>query len=425
MGLRICMISDHGDPLAPLGDSKSGGQNQYVYQLALHLGRLGHRVDVFTHWSRAEAPEVEPFGEGVRVIRIAAGRKGDLEKSDLYSRLDRFYSEMRAKIPSGKYDVVHAHYWMSGLLGLKLRGECGYPLVYTPHSLGMVKGLQTGQWDWERLWRERSVLVDADHVVVTTETERDLAREFCGKTPIGSVSVIPAGVAGHFFEDPDPPTAESRRPDAERDRDCGAPFGSGRHPKPYVLYVGRLTTEKGLGVLMEAYSMWAARNPDVPPLWIAGGDAYGRDWKRWSNNFRKLGRWREGDPKRIRYLGPVDNKRLPRLYRDAAMVVVPSWYESFGLVAAEAMAAGGVVIASDVGGLRHIVQDGVTGRLVPPKNPEILARVMEETWSCRDCRETYRRKGKSDARRRFAWPAIAQRVVDVYLAEAAKKPVSL
>ncbi|MDI3256982.1 MAG: glycosyltransferase [Kyrpidia sp.] len=463
MGLRICMISDHGDPMATLGDVKSGGQNQYVYQLAVHLGRLGHDVDVYTHWSWAEAPEMEVFGERARVIRVSAGRRGNIGKEDLYHRLDRFYTEMTAKIAVfGPYDLVHAHYWMSGTLGRVLRREYGYPLVYTPHSLGVVKGLQTGRWDWERLWKERTVLVEADHVVVTTETERDLAKEFCGKTPTAEISVISAGVAEHFFRDTGSPETgrdvpvgmglpggaplQSDAPWADRrastdcfgdgrpgegcsairgtDRDCGGPGEPSEQPRPFVLYIGRLAPEKGLGVLVDAYIMWAARNPDVPDLWIGGGDAAGREWRRWMERHTGLRRLLTDAPDRLRYLGPVANERLPDLYRAAAMVAVPSWYESFGLVAAEAMAAGGVVVASDIGGLRHIVRDGVTGRLVRPRDPEALARALGEIWRRKDLRERFRRKGTTDAKRRFFWPNIVRQMVEVYMAHA-KQPVTL
>lgn len=412
MGLRVCMISDHGDPLATLGDTQSGGQNQYVYQLSLHLDRLGHQVDVYTHWSREDAPEVEAFGDRARVIRVAAGKRGHLPKDDLYERLDLFYHELSAKIATcGPYDLVHAHYWMSGTLGRVLRRELNYPLIYTPHSLGMVKGLRTGSWDWERLWKERSILVEADHVVVTTETEREHAKEFCGKTATAPISVIPAGVGEHFIADP---KAESETDDTAA-RDCGVPVDPNGHRRPYVLYVGRLAMEKGLGVLLDAYSMWVARNPDVPDLWIAGGDREGREWRRWTASHAALGELLTTIPDRVHYLGPVANEKLPQLYRGAEMVVVPSWYESFGLVAAEAMAAGGVVIASGVGGLRHIVQDGVTGRLVPPRDSGALVKAMDEMWVSPSLRNAFRRKGTRDARRRFFWPNIAPQVVEIYL----------
>lgn len=193
---NILFISDHGAPLAKLGGVQSGGQNNYVYQLALALEALGAKVDVATHWSDENTPRVERFGKRCRVIRFGTGRKGFVDKNDMYGMLPKFYEEMKKHLPIHQYDLVHTHYWLSGLLGLEMKKEFGLPVVHTSHSLGIAKKKATGIIDERRLRSEMEIMQKATAIIATTKNEFSQIKNFVPFT--APVSVIPIGVAPVF-----------------------------------------------------------------------------------------------------------------------------------------------------------------------------------------------------------------------------------
>jgi D-inositol-3-phosphate glycosyltransferase len=399
---KILFISDHGDPLAKLGGKQSGGQNNYVRQLAEALAGRGLRVDVVTHWSDPDTPKVERFGASCRVIRIAAGHKGFVPKSDMLDILPAFYKEMKAVMDLDTYDVVHTHYWLSGLLGLMIRDEYGIRVVHTSHSLGIAKAKATGEFEEARLRAEKEILGRADRVIATTPTEKDIILDFAGMR--SSVSVVSIGVDQSFEQSPSA---------AEKD-------GS-----PLFVYAGRFEQTKGILTLLRAFRIFLRHGRDAK-LILAGGAAEDIDPKSGLPMKAHLRAAVAGMEKRVTFLGPLGQQELADLFGRATAVIVPSYYESFGMVAAEAQACGTPVIASEVGGLQDVVQDGRTGLLVSAKNPADLSRSMRRIAGDPEFAERLGRQARKRARKVFNWPAIAGDIHEIYeVLYRAEDPVSV
>jgi len=254
----------------------------------------------------------------------------------LLPHLYRQAASLAARYP---YRVIHSHYWMSGWLGLYLAGRLGVPLVHTSHSLGVVKKSTGAPVKRERLEAERLILTFADLVVTTTEQEAATVRSVVPREKAGSrVRVVPAGVDTEIFN--------------ARDREAGRP--------PFLLFVGRPDKNKGLAVLLDAWR----RLPERPLLYVVGRH------RRWP------------EPQLV-FTGPLEHRALARLYKTAAVTVVPSYHESFGLVAAEAMACGCPVVASDVGGLGEIVSHGRTGSPFQPATAAVCRNCWPGSWPTR------------------------------------------
>lgn len=388
---KILFISDHGDPLAELGGEQAGGQNNYVKRLATSLSKRKLQIDVVTHWSDDSAPRIETFGKdkSCRVIRIAAGRKGFVPKAEIADLLDDFYSEMKVLLNLEEYDVIHSHYWMSGLLGLAVKEEFGIPLVHTSHSLGIAKTAATGVREERRLSAERKILRNADRVIATTPTEKVMIREFAG--PKTAVSVIPIGVAKTFEK------IRLRKPPVQ----------------PLFVYAGRFAETKGLFTLLTAFQA-LVKEGQAAELILAGGDEEDIVLTTHLPVISELCEAVHGIEDRVTFLGPQSQKELAALFSKATAVVVPSYYESFGMVAAEAQACGTPVIASEVGGLQDVVRDGQTGILVPPEDAASLAGAMctlaKERHLVKDLGEGALKRGAL----LFTWPSIARLMKDLY-----------
>lgn len=392
MQKRILFISDHGDPLATLGGEQAGGQNNYVKQLSMALSERGHSVDVVTHWANADAPKIEHFGENCRVIRVAAGIKGFVEKSNLYSMLPDFYYEMRETLSLSTYDVMHTHYWLSGLLGRKTSLDIGLPWLHTSHSLSVAKQQATGVSEPKRRSAEELILETADSIVATTKTERKLIRSV---TPDPApIHVIPIGV-DETFQPEDTNSSKNT---------------------PFFVFAGRLEETKGIYTLIKAFRLLLEQK-EIPPsakLCIAGGDTYQIDLKRKSPKSRKLQRAISGIEDYVEFIGPRTQEELSELFNKATAVIVPSTYESFGMVAAEAQACGSPVIASEVGGLKDVVKDLETGIHVQKENPAHLASAMKFLAMNKDVAQSLGRKAASRARKEFNWSRIAKRMDQLY-----------
>lgn len=389
---RALFISDHGDPLAELGGEQSGGQNNYVRQLALAIEKKGIRVDVVTHWSDPEASRIEHFGKHCRVIRITGGHKGYVSKNDMYSLLPDFYAEMKVFLPINEYDLVHTHYWLSGLIGIKLANDYGLPIVHTSHSLAKAKEAATGKLDIRRFNAERRILGSASHVLATTESEKALIKSF---VPVPSpITVVPIGVDPAFIiKTP----KESRR----------------KKVKPLFAFAGRLEETKGIYTLLRAFHQ-IVQSTSKAKLIIAGGDKSKLDIKRKLPLEGKLRKAIRGLENHVDFIGPQPQHQLAHLFQHATATVVPSFYESFGMVAAEAQACGSPVIASKVGGLKNVVQNGITGLHVKPGDPYSLASAMQLFLRNGKLSETLGQHAADMARRKFQWDLLVKDVIGIY-----------
>jgi D-inositol-3-phosphate glycosyltransferase len=353
MKKKVLFISDHGDPLARLGGKQSGGQNNYVKQLALALDELGLNVDVVTHWCNPNTPQIEAFGENCRVIRIAAGHKGYMNKSEMINILPAFYREMQDMIPINTYDIVHSHYWISGLLGLIIKNNYEIPLVHTSHSLGIAKYRGTGKKETTRLHAEKNILRKADTVIATTTNEKNLIESFAG--PKANVVVSSIGVNRDIFY----PYARKKRQSV-----------------PVFSFAGRLEETKGIVTLLNAFNKLNTQINEDIKLIVAGGDEDEVDLTTFEPKKKELKEAVRGIEDKVMFVGSKTQEELADIFNRSTAVVVPSYYESFGMVAAEAQACGTPVIASVVGGLQNVVSDGYTGIHVEPKNPDHLLKAM-------------------------------------------------
>lgn len=391
MKKKIVFISDHGDPLAPLGGEQAGGQNNYVKQLALSLEKRGHAVDVITHWADAKAPATEQFGLRCRVIRIAAGVKGYVPKSDLYDMLFDFYDEMCSRIDLASYDVLHTHYWLSGLLGAKVADDYGIPWIHTSHSLGVAKEKATGIREEKRMASEQLILQLADTVVATTANERKLITSFVSSP--SPIKVIPIGVDNNFK-----PTLQQEK------------------RQPYFAYAGRLEVTKGIYTLLNAFRMLIERH-EIPPsakLIIAGGDPGKIDKQKKLPTCPKLKTAVKGIEQHVEFIGAQSQRQLAKLFNEATAVIVPSTYESFGMVAAEAQACGSPVIASKVGGLQDVVRHRETGIHIEKENQEHLAFAMKLLAANREFARSLGQRAAAYARREFDWDSVTKKMDGLY-----------
>ncbi|WP_252501644.1 glycosyltransferase [Sporosarcina sp. Marseille-Q4943] len=391
MKKKIVFISDHGDPLAQLGGKQAGGQNNYVKQLALSLDKRGHTVDVITHWADAKAPATEQFGSRCRVIRVAAGVKGYVPKSDLYGMLFDFYDEIRSCIDLSSYDAMHTHYWLSGLLGAKVAENYGIPWIHTSHSLAVAKEEATGIREEKRMAAEQLILQLADSVVATTTSERKLIHSFVADP--SPIKVIPIGVDKNF------------KPSLQEEK-----------VQPYFAFAGRLEQTKGIYTLLKAFRLLVERH-ELPPsakLVIAGGDPDKIDRQKKLPTDPKLKKAVKGLERHVEFIGARSQRQLAQLFNEATAVIVPSTYESFGMVAAEAQACGSPVIASKVGGLQDVVRHRETGIHIEKANHEHLAFAMKLLAANREFARSLGRRAAAYARREFDWDTVAKKMDGLY-----------
>ncbi|KKM10553.1 hypothetical protein SY88_12820 [Clostridiales bacterium PH28_bin88] len=401
------MVSVHGDPLAALGGIQSGGQNVYVRELTVVLDRMGYHVDVFTHWTDPNTPQVEPLGDNSQVIRLGAGRKCFVPKDKLFHLLPGFLRELRqwGHQHHRTYRLVHSNYWYSGWVGRQLRRLLAIPQVHISHSLGLVKAMASQETSKpvivSRLREERRILHRADAVVATSPPEQEvLHRSYA--VPWEKIRLIPCGVDPSLF-----------RP---RDR-AGDRTRLGIKEQKVILYVGRLEKTKGLEILLRAFSRItsAAGNGSGVELWIAGGSPAGAGIKPgpFEDHLRSLCH-NLGINERVRFLGPVAQQELPVYYSAADVCVIPSFYESFGLVAIEAMACGCPVVASRVGGLSYTVKHGLTGLTVEPRDPERLAQGIIQVLGDENFRHTLSENASARVAKCFTWPQVARQMAELY-----------
>jgi glycosyltransferase involved in cell wall biosynthesis len=384
------MVSEHASPLAVLGGADAGGQNVHVAALAAELARRGHTVEVYTRRDDPSLPARVRLGE-FDVVHVPAGPARTVPKDELLPFMPEFGDWLGAQWRAGPPDVVHAHFWMSGVACLLARRMVRFPLALTFHALGVVKRRHQGAADPsppERLGLERRLAESADAVIATaTEEVREL---LALGAPAQNLHVVPCGVDAELFSSPgDPGRHEWWRTTA----------GS------RILSLGRLVERKGVATLIEALAA-------VPgaELVVAGGD--GRD----DPEVHRLRAVAElfGVADRVLLVGPVRREDVPDLIRSADVVACVPWYEPFGIVPLEAMACGRPVVTSAVGGMLDTVVDGVTGVHVPPRDPGRLAAALRSLLDDRRHRFALGRAGARRVADRYTWPSVAADTEHVY-----------
>lgn len=415
--MRVAMLSVHTCPLATLGGKDTGGMNVYVRELTRELGRRGIGVDVFTRSQDEHQPHVKhDLGFGNRVVHIPAGPETPLTKIEIYNYLHEFVGGVRefAALEGLHYDLIHSHYWLSGVVAHGLRQFWDVPIVHMAHTLAVMKN-RVAQRPEERepdlrLFTERDILGWADRIVAATLAEQTQL-ELLLYADRRKIDIVPPGVDLEEFH---PIPMEEAK----------AAIGVPPHDK-MLLFVGRIEPLKGLDTLFRAIKVLRDRNA-VPPnlcLSIIGGDA-NSDTAHDNAEMERLKALRQelGIDDLVAFLGKRDQDALNNYYASAEAVIMPSHYESFGMVALEAMACGTPVIASEVGGLAFLVRDGENGFHVPDRDPELLADKLQLLLTDTELRQRLGRQAAAWAKQ-YAWPEIGSRIIKVYEA-ALGKPVN-
>ena len=403
------MLSYHTCPLATLGGKDTGGMNVYVRDLTRQLGVLGVSVDVFTRSQDEHVPHVlHDLGYGNRVVHVPAGPEIPLPKEQLASFVPQFVAGIQdfVDVKNLRYDLVHSHYWMSGVAAKELKETWDVPVVHMFHTLGVMKqrvARTSEEAEGEyRLIGERQVLEIADRIVASTQAEIAQLQWLYQAHDVPAV-VIPPGVdLSRFYPIPlDEAKEFVGVPPCDR----------------MLLYVGRIEPLKGIDTLIEAIALIEAQGlfeEGGMCLAIIGGDPEA-DEQIMTAEMARLkelcDQYGLGDM--VTFLGKRDQDTLPYYYSAAEAVVMPSQYESFGMVALESMACGTPVVASEVGGLAYLVQDGKTGYTVPAGDPEALAAKLRDIISDQDLRLRLGEQAAAFAKG-YDWHLIAEQIVDLY-----------
>jgi D-inositol-3-phosphate glycosyltransferase len=407
--LRIAMLSYHTCPLATLGGKDTGGMNVYVREITRQLGVIGIHVDVFTRSQNEHVPHVlHDLGYGNRIVHIPAGPEYPLPKKELSTFIPQFVENIHnfARNKDLSYDLIHSHYWMSGLAAIELNKKWHIPSVQMFHTLGLMKNRvaqtpeeQEGEY---RIAGEREVLKSANRIIAATTAEYAQLL-WLYQADVNKITVIPPGVdVGKFYPIP---------PDEAKEYIGVPPCGR------MLLFVGRIEPLKGLDVLIEAIGIMHQNevlkdNPFCLAI-IGGHPEVNKTQVDLEMSRIKALTEQYGLKNLVTFLGKRSQDSLPYYYSAAEAVVVPSHYESFGMVALEAMACGTPVVASQVGGLAYLVQDGVTGYTVPVDEPMTLADRLTLLLQDENLRDQLGRQAVHLAQD-YAWEKITSRLVQVY-----------
>jgi D-inositol-3-phosphate glycosyltransferase len=413
---RIALISYHTSPLAMLGGKDTGGMNVFVRETARELARRGVDVDVFTRSQSAQGLRIDPrIAPNARVINVPAGPEAPVPKRDLAVHLPAFIEWVCQFAAGGEareaggtrrpYDLIHSHYWVSGLAAEALRRCWGARFVHTFHTLAELKN-QIAQRpeeleSEERLKSECFLCATADRLTASTKVEERQLVHWYGAGS-SRIRVVPPGVDTARFHPIEQAYARSV---------VGVPPGHRN-----VLFAGRIEPLKGVDILFRAVAQLNAEGMPGAPICVVviGGDP-SAEGRRQNEEMARLHALRAqlGLEDLITFLGARDQDTLQYYYAAADVLVMPSHYESFGMVALEAMACGTPVIASDVGGLSQLVRHNQTGLRVPSKDPDALARALRTLLTDEARRRIMGHRAACYAED-FSWVKIVDRLLGVY-----------
>jgi D-inositol-3-phosphate glycosyltransferase len=389
--MRVAMVSEHASPLATMGGVDAGGQNVHVAALAGSLARRGIDVVVYTRRDDPSLPRRVAMAPRLVVEHVDAGPAAPIPKDEIYPHIDAFGDQLFRAFTARRPDIVHGHFWMSGLASLAAATRLGIPVVQTFHALGTVKRRHQGDKDTSpraRIGHEVAIARRADQVIATcTDEVFELVRMGADRRRI---TVVPCGVDLKTFN-PDGP-AEPRTTGLWR-----------------LVVVSRLVERKGIADVILALA-------DLPhtELIIAGGpDRNSLDQDPEARRLRTIAA-ESGVAGRVEFRGGVARTEVAPLLRSADAVVSVPWYEPFGIVPVEAMACGVPVVGSSVGGLIDTVVDGKTGLHVPPKAPKQLAAALRTLLDDPALRRRFGDAGASRAAERYGHDQVAAATLSAY-----------
>jgi len=410
--LRIALISEHASPLASLGGVDAGGQNVYVDKVARQLVERGHEVDVFTRRDDPALPPIVEVQPDLRVVHVGAGPAEFVAKEEMLPLMPAFADSMRRFMAEQRrYDLLHANFFMSGLVGMRLKARLDLPLVMTFHALGLVRREHQGDSDAfpaERIEIERRIVAMADCLIAECPQDRSDLRRLYGASP-QRIATVPCGVDLDEF-------APLDRARARRTLGLGA-------DEFVVLQLGRLVPRKGIDNVIRAVAAMPERSR--VRLLVVGGDAGAVGVQETPEGARLASIAAQcGIADRVTFAGHRQRGELALIYAACDVFVTTPWYEPFGITPLEAMASARPVVGSAVGGIQHTVVDRVTGFLVPPHDPAALAERLTLLQAAPAVGERMGRAGRQRVESRFTWQRVADELATVY-AEVSERPARI
>ncbi|SDE96313.1 Glycosyltransferase involved in cell wall bisynthesis [Mucilaginibacter pineti] len=401
---QIALISEHASPLADLGGVDTGGQNVYVTQLARYLAKGKQRVDIFTRWEDESLPQVVNWQPGIRVVHIAAGPQLVIPKEDILPYMHEFKQNMLAFILAEdiRYDLIHANFFMSGLVAAGIKEALNIPFVITFHALGHVRKIHQGDNDRfpaERLQIEADIVQQADAIIAECPQDKDdLINHY--NAPISRITIIPCGFSEEEFHPVEKPLARKKLNIPQKAK--------------VLLQLGRMVPRKGVDNVVKALAELKKMGKQVL-LVIVGGEQQHTDIITCPERKRLMDiAQKAGVLDMIHFAGRKDREQLKYYYSAADLFVTTPWYEPFGITPLESMACGTPVIGSNVGGIKYSVLDGKTGALVPPHDPKALANAIVKLLSNKQALEKMSINALNRVKRYFTWANVAVKVDALY-----------
>lgn len=404
MSRKIALISEHASPLATLGGVDNGGQNVYVAQVARALAALGCQVDVFTRRDDSELEEVYRWEPGVRIIHVPAGPPRYIEKEGLLPYMKQFARYMIQFIRRyGRYDLIHANFWMSGLVAAIVKRDLGIPFVITFHALGRVRRVFQGENDAfpdARFAVEDYVIAAADRIIAECPQDKEDLTHFYRANP-RRVTIVPAGFDSREMEPIE--QAAARRL-----------LGLDPHER-IILQLGRIVPRKGIDNVISGLARLVHDHGISARLLVVGGETEDPSPSATPELARLMKIARDGNVAGlVTFTGRRQRDLLKYYYSAADVFVSTPWYEPFGITPLEAMACGTPVIGANVGGIKFTVVDGKTGFLVPPNDPQALAARLAEIFQNQTLRRALGRQAVERVQAHFTWSRITGQLFEVY-----------
>lgn len=404
MKKTIALISEHASPLATLGGVDSGGQNVYVGEIARHLTAKGYQVDIFTRWDNPNLPGMISWITDVRVIHVQAGPVKSVEKEYLFHYMPEFTKNMISFIKKENvtYELIHANFWMSAMVASDIKKKLQIPFVVTFHALGHIRKIYQGSNDKfpaERIEIEKQIVNDADHIIAECPQDKeDLLHYY--QAPPDKITIIPCGFNPHEFY--------------PMDRLLARMVLNLDTNEYVVLQLGRMVPRKGIDNVIRA--MGKLKKTSTPfRLIVVGGESNNID-PEINPEIARLQQIAEAENVRdiVTFTGRKQRDILKYYYAAADVFITTPWYEPFGITPLESMACGTPVIGSNVGGIKYTVEDGKSGYLVPPDDPDALAAKIYELLHDQALRSKMKENAIKRVNTLFTWSKVTDMIADLY-----------
>ncbi|WP_141735553.1 glycosyltransferase family 4 protein [Oligoflexus tunisiensis] len=405
MARRIAIISEHASPEGILGGVDQGGQNLYVAQVARHLRALGHHVDIFTRRDDERKLEVEVLDRGIGLINVPAGPARWIPKEDLYQYMPQFtlYMLKFCKAQRKRYDLIHANFWMSGLVAADLKQILNIPFVITFHALGRVRRLYQGDQDLfpdVRFEVEDRIVAEANQIVAECPQDRSDLISFY-EADSHRITMVPCGFDPEEFQ--------------VQDREIARQVIGVKPDIPTVLQLGRLVPRKGVDQAIRGFAHFVRRWKKDAQMLIVGGESEAPD----PVLTPEIGRLQtiaaeEGIEDKVIFCGRKSRKEIVTYFSAADVFVSTPWYEPFGITPVEAMACGKPVVGSRVGGIKYSVQDGRTGFLVPHDDPEAIGDRLSLLFEHPEDLLIMSQRARTRAYHYFTWQKVVEQLSRMY-----------